>query len=208
MMLDEYRVVSSTPEFTGRLIKVRTDEVQMSDGIIARREIVEHPGAVGVLALDDEERVVLVHQYRHPVRAYLHELPAGLLDVAGEPPEAAAKRELAEEAALEAADWNVLVDLYTSPGVTDEAVRVYLARGLTDARYRFQAADEELTMTVSRVPLDETVRWALAGELTNAIACAGVLAAAAARAAGWAGLRPADAIWPARLGAPRGDRPA
>jgi 8-oxo-dGDP phosphatase len=199
-MLDEYRVLSSKPEFEGRLIKVRTDEVRMSDGIIARREIVEHPGAVGILALDEEERVVLVHQYRHPIRGYLNELPAGLLDVAGEPPEAAAKRELAEEAALEAAEWNVLVDLYTSPGMTDEAVRVYLARGLTEAQHQFQAADEELTMTVSRVPLDETVRWALAGELTNAIACAGVLAAAAARAAGWAGLRPVDAVWPARLG--------
>ena len=199
-----YRVVSSTPVFTGTLIAVRTDQVQMSDGTIATREVVEHPGAVGVLALDDQEQVVLINQYRHPVARYLDELPAGLLDVAEEAALAAAQRELFEEAGLTARQWHVLIDVYTSPGMTDEAIRIFLARGLTavpEAR-RFVRTHEEITLTVSRVPLDEAVRRALAGELTNASAVAGVLAAQAARVLNWASLRPADAPWEGRPALP------
>jgi 8-oxo-dGTP pyrophosphatase MutT (NUDIX family) len=198
--VDQYAVLASTHRFEGRVVSLRTDEVRMSDGSIATREVVEHPGAVGVVALDPDDQVVLVNQYRHPIRRYLDELPAGLLDVAGEPALEAARRELSEEAGVAAAEWHVLVDLYTSPGMTDEAIRVFIARGLSDVAERFVPRHEEITLTVSRIPLDEAVRRALAGEITNAAAVAGLCAAALARANGWRGLRPADAPWPARPG--------
>jgi 8-oxo-dGDP phosphatase len=197
---DEYAVVGSRTEFRGRVITVRVDDVRMSDGAVAEREIVAHPGAVGIVALDDAGQIVLVNQYRPAVRARLDELPAGLLDVDGEPALDAAKRELAEETRLRADDWHVLVDLQTSPGMTDEAIRIYLARGLNPVDDGFQAEHEEVTMTVSHVPLTDAVARVLSGALTNAPAAAGILAAVHGHATGWAGLRPADAPWPARPG--------
>ena len=128
--IDQYEVLDSQRLFTGRVISLRTDEVRMSDGSVSTREIVEHPGAVAIVALDDDDNVVLVRQYRHPVGEYVVELPAGLLDVDGESALAAAQRELFEEAALTASDWDLLVDLLPSPGMSDEAIRVFLARGL------------------------------------------------------------------------------
>ena len=202
MTAGQYTVVASKPVYRGRVVSMRTDELRMSDGTVATREIVEHPGAVGIVALDEADRVVLVNQYRHPVRQYLDELPAGLLDVAGEPALVAAKRELYEEAALTASDWYVLVDVYTSPGMSDEALRIFLARGLVEVAdsERFEPEHEEITLTVSRVALDDAVERALSGALTNAAAVAGVTATAASRALGWKNLRPADAPWPARPG--------
>ena len=200
MSVDQYAVLASTRRFEGNVISVRTDEVRMSDGTVATREIVEHPGAVGVVALDDDDRIVLINQYRHPVGRYLDELPAGLLDVPGEAALEAARRELSEEAGIAASDWHVLVDLYTSPGMTDEAIRVFLARGLSDALERFAPQHEEITLTVSRIPLYKAVRRALSGEITNAAAVAGICAGALARANGWRDLRPADAPWSARPG--------
>lgn len=200
MSVDQYAVLASTRRFEGNVISVRTDEVRMSDGTVATREIVEHPGAVGVVALDDDDRIVLINQYRHPVGRYLDELPAGLLDVPGEAALEAARRELSEEAGIAASDWHVLVDLYTSPGMTDEAIRVFLARGLSDALERFAPQHEEITLTVSRIPLYKAVRRALSGEITNAAAVAGICAVALARANGWRDLRPADAPWSARPG--------
>jgi 8-oxo-dGDP phosphatase len=198
--VDQYAVLASARRYDGSVVSLRTDEVRMSDGTVATREVVEHPGAVGILALDEQDRVVLINQYRHPIRRYLDELPAGLLDVPGEPALEAARRELFEEAGLAASDWHVLVDLHTSPGMTDEAIRVFLARGLSDVTERFAPAHEEITLTVSRIPLEDAVRRALAGELTNAAAVAGVCAAALSRANGWRDLRPADAPWSARPG--------
>jgi ADP-ribose pyrophosphatase len=198
--VDQYAVLGTTQRFKGNVLTLRTDEVRMSDGSVATREVVEHPGAVGVVALDDQDRVVLINQYRHPIRAYLDELPAGLLDVPGEPALDAARRELSEEAGIAAAEWHVLVDLYTSPGMSNEAIRLFVARGLSDAAERFTPEHEEITLTVSRIPLDEAVRRALAGEITNAAAVAGLCAVALARANGWRDLRPADAPWPARPG--------
>ncbi len=200
MSVDQYAVLGTTQRFKGNVLTLRTDEVRMSDGSVATREVVEHPGAVGVVALDDQDRVVLINQYRHPIRAYLDELPAGLLDVPGEPALDAARRELSEEAGIAAAEWHVLVDLYTSPGMSNEAIRLFVARGLSDAAERFTPEHEEITLTVSRIPLDEAVRRALAGEITNAAAVAGLCAVALARANGWRDLRPADAPWPARPG--------
>jgi 8-oxo-dGTP pyrophosphatase MutT (NUDIX family) len=199
---DQYQVVNSQRQFTGRVISLRTDEVQMSDGSVSTREIVEHPGAVAIVALDEDDRVILVRQYRHPIGEYVVELPAGLLDVDGESALNAARRELFEEAALTAEAWNVLVDLLPSPGMSDEAIRVFLARGLTDvaATDRFVPEHEEITMTVERVPLDDAVKMALSGELTNATAVAGVLAAGVAQSNSWRDVRPTQAQWPARPG--------
>jgi 8-oxo-dGDP phosphatase len=198
----DYPVVESQLIFRGRVLTLRTDEVRMSDGSLSRREVVRHPGAVAVVALDDDDNVVLVRQYRHPVGAYLLELPAGLLDVEGEPALQAARRELFEEAAITAHDWHVLLDLYPSPGMSDEAIRVYLARQLVAVadRDRFVPEHEEITLTVTRLPLLDAVELALDGQLANASAVAGVLAASVARADGWRRLRAADTPWPARPG--------
>jgi 8-oxo-dGDP phosphatase len=195
-----FEVLSSEPRFSGAVFEVRTDAVRMPDGSVANRDVVVHPGAVAILALDSDSHVVMVRQYRHAVGQDLLELPAGLLDVEGEPALTGARRELFEEAALVAGDWAVLLDMYNSSGMSDEAIRVYLARELSDIgeQDRFVPEHEEISMTVERYPLEELVRMALAGELVNATAVAGVLAAWAARADGWAGLRPADAPWPAR----------
>ncbi len=200
MTADEYQVVGSQRRYDGRIISLRTDDVRMSDGTVSTREIVEHPGAVAIVAIDTEDRVVLVNQYRHPVGGYLLELPAGLLDVPGEPALAAAQRELFEEAALTATDWSLLVDLYPSPGMSTEAIRIFLARDLhdVDADARYVAEHEELTMTVSRLALDDAVALAVRGDLTNAAAVAGVLAAKVTRSSGWQDLRPATSPWPAR----------
>lgn len=197
-----YAVLGTETIFTGRVISVHRDQVQMTDGRVAEREVVEHPGAVGVLALDEDGAIVLINQYRHPIRARLDEIPAGLLDVEGEPALQAAQRELAEEAALTATEWHVLLDLVTSPGMSNEAIRIFLARGLAAVREdeRFQPEDEEITLTIERIPLSDAVLRVWAGSLTNAAAVAAILAAAHGAATGWTGLRPADARWPARPG--------
>jgi 8-oxo-dGDP phosphatase len=198
----DYPVLATESIFTGNVISLRLDKVRMSDATVAVREVVEHPGAVGVVALDDDDAILLVNQYRHPVRARLDELPAGLLDVDGEPALLAAQRELAEEAAVTATEWHVLVDLYTSPGMSNEAIRLFLARGLAPVPEddRFLPEHEEITLTVHRVPLAEAIGRVLRGQLTNAAAVAGILATAHGAATSWAGLRPADAPWPARPG--------
>lgn len=195
-----YPVLRSEPLYEGTVVSLRRDTVRMSDGSAAEREVVDHPGAVGVVALDEQENVLLVNQYRHPVQQRLEELPAGLLDVDGEHALAAAQRELAEEAGITAATWHVLVDLYTTPGMSNEAIRIFLARTLSPVPQdqRFRPEGEELTMTLRRVPLAHAVQAALSGRLTNAAAVAGILAVYACAAGGWAQLRPADSPWPAR----------
>jgi ADP-ribose pyrophosphatase len=199
---DDYAVVASERVFEGKLVKVRRDDVRMSDGSIAKREVVEHPGAVAVVALRDDGTILLINQYRHPVRSRMDELPAGLLDVSKESALHAAQRELAEEAGVAAEQWNVLVDLYSSPGFSDEAVRVFLARNLrtVSAGDDFTAAHEELEISVSYEPLPDAVRRVFAGRITNASAVAGILAVVHGRATGWRDLRPADAPWSARAG--------
>lgn len=167
---------------------------------VVRREFVRHPGAVAVVALDEHERVLLLSQYRHPVRHTLWEVPAGLLDVDGEPARDAAARELREEADLVGRRWDVLVDYFTSPGASDEAIRIFLARDVAPVpdHERFEREDEERDMVAEWVPLDEAVTLVLSGALHNPSAVTGILAAAAARTAGWSSLRPADAAWPQR----------
>jgi ADP-ribose pyrophosphatase len=192
--------------FRGRVWDVVTESVVLPDGERVERDVVEHPSAVAVLVLDDADRVLLVNQYRHPVGARLWELPAGLLDVAGEDPLAAARRELWEETHHVGGSVHVLVDFLTSPGFCDEALRIYLVRGAGPAQGERHVAEGEERHLVTRWwPLDEVVAGVLAGRLHNTTLVVGTLAAAAARERGWAGLRPADAAW--RLG-PRSLRAA
>jgi 8-oxo-dGTP pyrophosphatase MutT (NUDIX family) len=182
---------------SGRVIDVRTDEVAMPTGSTAYRDVVVHPGAVGIIALDNAGQVLLLRQYRHPVKRMLWEPPAGLLDEYGEDPLTAAKRELFEEAHLQAGRWDVLLDVYTSPGMTDEAVRIYLARDISPATgARFVGENEEADLPTEWVPLDEAVRAAQRGDLHNPLAVMGVLAASAAAHEAFGGLRPADVPWP------------
>jgi 8-oxo-dGDP phosphatase len=191
---DGYRVVASEPLYEGRVISLRRDTVAMPGGGDSVREVVSHPGAVAVAAIDDEGRVVLLRQYRHPVGDYLWELPAGLRDEDGEPPLETAKRELAEEVLLAAERWSLLTTHYGSPGFCDELVLVYLAEGLSavDRPVGFTVEHEELDMTVERVPLDEAVQRVFDGDIRNGTAVIGLLAAAQARA-GAPRLRPVDA---------------
>jgi ADP-ribose pyrophosphatase len=198
---DDYDVVSSERLYDGKVVRLRRDDVRMSDGKVAMREVVEHPGAVGIVALDEDGKILLVNQYRHPVRARLDELPAGLLDDDHESALEAAQRELAEETGMAARRWDVLVDLHTSPGISDEAIRIFLARDLYHAPLDdFAPEHEEMAMTVSREPLPDALRRVMAGRITNAAAVAGILAVVHGRATGWRDLRPADAPWPARSG--------
>ena len=189
-------VVSSAELARGRLVTLRTDKVRTPDDQLAERDVVIHPGAVAVLALDDDQQVLLIRQYRHPVRRLLWEIPAGLRDVAGEQPWATARRELLEEAGYRARDWQVLADYYTSPGFSTERLRVFLARDLEfvpEAERDFVPEAEEAQLLVAWLPLDEAVRKVFAGELHNGVAALAILAAYAARSEGFAGLRPADA---------------
>lgn len=190
----EFAVTDSEDLYVGRILALRQDKVVMPGGRPAVREVIEHPGAVAVLALDDDGSVVLIDQYRHPVRRRLRELPAGLLDAAGEGPLTTAQRELVEEVGCTAREWSVLVDVDPSPGYSDESVRVFLARGLTEVGRPDGPDDEEADLEVVRVPLGEAVRAALAGEIVNAASVAGLLAGQAVLA-GTVEPRPVDAPW-------------
>ncbi|MGP7960788.1 NUDIX domain-containing protein [Sanguibacter sp. A247] len=184
----------------GHVWDVVSEDVDLGDGVVVTREVIDHPGAVAVIALDDEGRVLLLSQYRHPVRAELWEPPAGLLDVDGEDACAAAARELYEEADLRAARWDVLVDYYTTPGGSNEALRVFLARDLTvvPESERHEREDEERDMVPVWVPVEDAVDGVLAGRLHNPSVVVGVLALNAALASDLTTLRPADAPWPQR----------
>uniref|UniRef100_A0AAU2JK41 NUDIX hydrolase n=1 Tax=Streptomyces sp. NBC_00049 TaxID=2903617 RepID=A0AAU2JK41_9ACTN len=199
---ESWETLSTQTPFQGAKTAVNSDAVRMPDGSTARRDYQVHPGSVCVLALDEAGRVLVLSQYRHPVRRRLWELPAGLLDVPGENPLLGAQRELYEEAHVKAEDWRVLVDFYASPGGSDEAIRVFLARGVSEAAgERYAESDsEEADMEVVWVPLADLVGGVLAGELGNPGLVTGVLALSAAMASegGLDGLRTPQAPWPAR----------
>lgn len=191
---------SETVYSTGRVISVRRDHIlPPGEGEPFVRDVVVHPGAVGVVALDEDNRMLLVRQYRHPVGYRLLEPPAGLLDVAGEDYRLGAERELWEEAATKAADWRVLVDAFTSPGLTNEAVRIFLARDLSEASETYDRLHEEADMETVWAPLVDVVAAVLAGHLHNPILVMGSLAAwTALNGPGLDSLRPADTPWPAK----------
>lgn len=174
-MSHDFAVKDSQLLIDAPIVALRRDTLAMPGGRDAKREIVEHFGAVAVVALDAEGRVAMVEQYRHSVRRRLLELPAGLLDFYQEPELETAKRELQEEAGLAASEWGVLVDLVTSPGFAEEAVRVFIARGLTQVE-RPAAEDEEADMDLRWLPLAEAREAVMRGEIVNSIAVAGILA--------------------------------
>jgi 8-oxo-dGDP phosphatase len=188
-----FETTSSETLHTGKIFALRTDHVRMPGGAIATREVVEHFGAVAIVAMDDDGRIPMVYQYRHPLGRRLWELPAGLLDINGEAPHLTAARELREEAGLQAQTWQVLVDLDSTPGFSDESVRVFLATGLTHLA-RPEAHDEEADMTVRWYPLAEAVQRVFSGQIVNSLAVGGILAAYAV-SEGIAEPRPVTAPW-------------
>jgi ADP-ribose pyrophosphatase len=196
-------VLGSERPFAGKVVTLRVDQVTMPGGGTARREVVEHARAVAVAAVDGAGDVVLIEQYRHPLRRRLWELPAGLMDIDGELPAACAARELAEETGLAAGRWSVLVDLATSPGFCTEAVRVFLARDVR-AVPSVAAHEEEADLRVVRVPLADAVTAVLDGRIVNAAAVAGVLAAARVLGVGSGGPRSGDGM-PGDDGTPSGE---
>ena len=193
----EHWPVASSAELTrSRLVTVRSDQVRTPDNQLAERDVVLHPGAVAALALDAEDRILMIRQYRHAVGRLLWEIPAGLRDVAGEDPWLTAQRELMEETGYRARDWRVLADYYSSPGFSTERLRIFLARGLEAvpaAERHFVPRDEEAHLLLGWLPLDEAVGKVFAGELHNGPAILAIMAGYAARSEGFDRLRPADA---------------
>ncbi|MGN7862901.1 NUDIX domain-containing protein [Microbacterium sp. 22303] len=172
----EAEVLASAEVYRGAVWGIREDRVRYGDGEIVRQYI-DHSGAAAVVAMDEDGRVLLIQQYRHPIGQRDWELPAGLLDVVGEDPMDAARRELAEEADLVATGWEPLVSTYTTPGSNSEIVHIYLATGLSPAGETFARTDEEADIRLAWVPLHEAADGVLAGRLRNGILAVGVLAA-------------------------------
>ncbi|MGO1167035.1 MAG: NUDIX domain-containing protein [Janibacter sp.] len=190
-------VTESEVVFDGVIWDVRREAFDL-EGDRLVREIIDHPGAVAVLALDEQDRVALIRQYRHPISSHEWEIPAGLLDISGEDPLVAAQRELAEEADLVAEHWALLLDYFSSPGGMNEALRIYVARGLAPVPQaeRHEREGEEAHLIKRSVSLDEIVDAVLAGDLHNSTLVIAALAGQRMRDGGWASLRPADAPWP------------
>lgn len=172
----EPEVLDSDLVYRGRVWDVRSDRVRYGEGEIVR-QYVDHTGAVAIVALDGEGRVLLIQQYRHPIRHRDWELPAGLLDVEGEEPLAAARRELAEEADLVAEHWEPLVSSWTTPGGNDEIIHVFLATDVSSSDAAHDREDEEADIRVAWVPLADAVSAVLDGRMRNGILAIGVLAA-------------------------------
>lgn len=193
----EVTITERETVFTGRVWNIEHERFEYNGHVIAR-DYVDHTGAVAVLALDDNDRFIAIQQYRHPIRTREWEIPAGLLDIAGESALLAAQRELAEEVDLQADSWSVLSDYYTSPGGSNEIVRIFLARDLHNTPVAFERSEEEADMELRWVSLDEAHDAVLSGNVSNSIFQIAVLNAFASRARGWDTLRPGDAPWAMR----------
>ena len=190
----DFPLISSEITYRGRIWDVRQDVVDYP-GATFTRDYVAHPGAVGVLPMNERGEVLLINQYRHPSRRQDWEVVAGLLDVPGEHPLDAAKRELAEEADLQAATWHTLIDIIAAPGGSDEAIRVYLARDISPAPTVHERSDEESHLLGRWVALDEAVTAVLERRIQNGPMCAAILAADAASRRNWTSLGAADEPW-------------
>ncbi|MHA7176004.1 NUDIX domain-containing protein [Arthrobacter sp. Sr24] len=189
----------SATVYQGRIWDIVSDTFSLTpEAAPITRDYMAHPGAVAVVVLNEENQVLLLNQYRHPVQMNLWEIPAGLLDVEGENFVVGAARELAEEADLVAAQWHVLTDYFTSPGSSSEAIRIYLARGLSEVpeEERHVRTDEEAEITFAWVDLADAAEAVLSGRIHNPSAVVGILAAAQASVSGFSQLRDANAPWP------------
>lgn len=181
-------VVGPAQRAKGVFLSLRTDRVRMPDGDVAQRDVLEHPGAVAVVAVDEAGRVLLIRHYRHPAGHLLWEIPAGTLDVDGEEPRATAERELLEETGYRARDWRVLADFFSSPGISTERILVFLARGVTwvpeSERGGYVRQHEEAHLLVRWVPLEEAIGRFLSGDFHNGVTAVGILSAYAAHQGG------------------------
>jgi 8-oxo-dGDP phosphatase len=173
----DVEVRSSELVYQGRVWDVRSDTVSYGGGEIVR-QYVDHPGASAIVALDDEGRVLLIQQYRHPLRMRDWEIPAGLLDVPGEDPIDAARRELGEEADLDTGSIEHLVSVFTSPGGNDEVVHIFLARDLSPRPQKHDREAEEADIRIAWVLLEDAIAAVMAGRMRNGILATGLLAAA------------------------------
>ncbi|MFW0179442.1 NUDIX domain-containing protein [Rothia sp. P7208] len=163
----------------GRIWDVVRENVSLTEESAPfERDFLEHPGAVAIAVLNEDQQILLIRQYRHPVRANLWEIPAGLLDVAGETPLEAAQRELAEETSLCAKQWDTLMEFYNSPGGSTEACRVFLARDIApvDKEHQHIREDEESEIIMRWVNLKDAVSAVLSGYIHNPSATNAILA--------------------------------
>lgn len=177
-MPHDYEVLDTKERFSGKILTVVTDVVRMPGGGTGERDVIRHPGAVGAIAIDGDNRVLLIKQYRHPLRTRLWELPAGIKDVDGEDPEETARRELHEETGWTARTWSHLASAHSSPGGSDERYDIYLATDVEESPDRPEVHDEEADLELRWVPLADACAEVLDGRITNAMCAIGVLAAA------------------------------
>lgn len=166
------KTISSQMIHRGKIVNLRVDSVELPNGKLAMREVVEHVGAVAVVPVTNEGEVLMVRQYRHPVGEILLEIPAGKLDP-GEEPDHCIERELLEETGTVAEKTSLIFSFYTSPGFSDELLHIYVAEGLT---YRGQQLDEDEFLELQRVPLEEAVEMIVRGEIKDAKTIVGILA--------------------------------
>lgn len=173
----DLQLASSEVVFEGRIWDVVRETFQYGDANLVR-EFVRHPGAVAVLAVDDQDRVLLIRQYRHPVRAYLWEIPAGLLDQPGEPLEAAARRELLEETGYVAGNLEELTSFMTTPGGNSEVITVFLARNLEHVGHEIELEGEERDLVVEWFPLEQALSSVLSAQMRSPSAVVGIMSLA------------------------------
>ncbi len=166
-------LVNRVYPYRGRILNLRVDTVRIPNGAETIREVVEHPGAVVIAAIDSDGRVLFVKQYRHAVGRELLELPAGTLE-RNEPPETAARRELKEETGYTAGRWELLASFFSSPGILTEEMHVYLARDLAEGTFE-PMEDEDLQ--IEQVPLSEALKQVGSGEIVDAKSIVGLLLA-------------------------------
>lgn len=170
-MIYEEKTVSSEKVFEGRIIKVKVDRVEMPDGSVATRELVEHPGGVGIVAITDKDEIILVEQYRKPLDKAIYEIPAGKLDP-GEHHRTYGIRELEEETGLSAKVFDYMGFIYPSPGFTDEITHVYLAKELTQGETH---PDDDEFLDVKKVPFDTALKMVMDGKINDAKSVFGIL---------------------------------
>lgn len=170
-MIYEEKTVSSETVFEGRIIKVKVDKVVMPDGKEAQRELVKHPGGVGIVAITENDEIILVKQYRKPLDKAIYEIPAGKLD-AGEHHRVCGVRELEEETGLSANVFDYMGFIYPSPGFTDEVTHVYLAKELTQGETH---PDEDEFLDVEKVPFEKALKMVMDGEINDAKSVFGIL---------------------------------